>query len=306
MERQKLTIIKRKGKSGGAGHHGGSWKVAFADFMTAMMAFFLLMWLLSMGPQKKQAELANYFKTFSLFGEGGTVAQQMLTDETSPGNPPQSAQSQAPSPTTNENEGEATQSDVQDTTGVEMDEMKAKLEQEIQERLADAEDQIVIDRFDGGIKIDIMDKIGRPMFKLGSTELTDSAKQIIRVIAENIRQSTHKIEIEGHTDAVRFTSKDTYGNWELSTARASAARIELEKNGLSSTLLSRVSGYADTEPIIEKDPFDPRNRRISLRLLYPRPQTAVETPAPEAQPDTYPPPFHPDTNRPGHNPTHRP
>jgi len=306
MEGQKLNVTIKKVKKIAAAGHGGSWKVAFADFMTAMMAFFLLMWLLSMGPQKKKEELANYFKTFSLFGEGGSSPQAVVQDETSPGNPPQSAATQHPSPTKNKTEGDAGQSEsedvtdkpVEDATETEMKEMQAKLQQEIRERLAGVQDQVVIDKFDGGIKIDIMDKEGKPMFKLGSTELTDSAKQVVSIIAENIRHSTHKLEIEGHTDAVGFTGKDKYGNWELSTARASAARVELEKNGLSTALLARVSGYADTEPIIKENPFDPRNRRISLRLLYPRPQgqgtAAPAAPAgheshPQAAPQAIPP-----------------
>ncbi len=282
MEGQKLTIIKKKGKGGGAGHHGGSWKVAFADFMTAMMAFFLLMWLLSMGPQKKKEDLANYFKTFSLFGEGGVATSSVsLSDQA--GGPPQV--SQASSKKTSDTEGEeGGGAGDQEGTDAAMEEMKAKLEREIQERLTDVKDQIVIGRFDGGLKIDIMDKEGLPMFELGSTELTAKAKKILLVVADNIKQSTQKLEIEGHTDAVGYSGKQQYGNWELSTARASAARIELEKDGISSALLVRVSGYADTEPIIKENPFDPRNRRISLRLLYPKQAQGTPGPAEGAPP----------------------
>ena len=277
MEGQKLTIIKKKGKGGGAGHHGGSWKVAFADFMTAMMAFFLLMWLLSMGPQKKKEELANYFKTFSLFGEGGVASSSVSLSE-SAGGPPQVSSETTKSSSDDEGEGKGSNGETE-----EMEEMKAQLEREIQEKLTNVKDQIVIGKFDGGIKIDIMDKAGQPMFELGSTELTDNAKKILMVIADTIKDSTRRLEIEGHTDAVSYSGKQQYGNWELSTARASAARIELEKNGLSSALLMRVSGYADTEPIIKEDPFDPRNRRISLRLLYPKGQPGADAPT-EAQP----------------------
>lgn len=261
MEGQKLTIIKKKGKGGGAGHHGGSWKVAFADFMTAMMAFFLLMWLLSMGPQKKQEELAHYFKTYSLFeGTGGSAPATVSISE--PGGPPQvTAESSKTADEEAKNETEA-----------EMEEMKAQLEEQIQEKLTDVKDQIVIGKFDGGLKIDIMDKAGQPMFQVGGTELTDDAKKVLAVIVDTLKTSTQKVEIEGHTDALGYSSAQKFGNWELSTARASAARVELERIGLDSALLMRVSGYADTEPIIKANPFDPRNRRISLRLLYPQPQ----------------------------------
>ena len=276
MEGQKLTILKKKGKGGGAGHHGGSWKVAFADFMTAMMAFFLLMWLLSMGPQKKQEELGHYFKnvTFNLFGSsGGSSSSAVSMSDTPPSGPPQ-ANSEA-----------AQSSDAEaEETEAEMKEMKAKLEEQIQERLTDVKDQIVIGQFDGGIKIDIMDKAGRPMFQLGGTELTEEAKKVLLVVAENIKNTTHRLEIEGHTDALAYSNNQKFGNWELSTARASAARVELEKSGLSSALLSRVSGYAATAPIIKDNPFDPRNRRISLRLLYPQPKKEPQPDQPSITP----------------------
>ena len=275
MEGQKLTILKKKGKGGAAGHHGGSWKVAFADFMTAMMAFFLLMWLLSMGPQKKKEELAHYFKTVSLnlFGTGGSSPSTIpLTD--TPGGPPNA----------NPETAASTESESGEPKDTEMEEMKAQLEAQIQQRLSDVKDQVVIGKFDGGLKIDIMDKAGRPMFQLGSTELTEEARKVLVVISDTIKESTQKLEIEGHTDSLGYSNNQKFGNWELSTARASAARIELEKDGLNSTLLMRVSGYADTEPIIKDNPADPRNRRISLRLLYP--EAKKESPAPtEIAPD---------------------
>jgi chemotaxis protein MotB len=285
MEGQKLTIIKKKKKGGAAGHHGGSWKVAFADFMTAMMAFFLLMWLLSMGPQKKKEELAHYFKTVSLFGEGGVASSSVSLSDTS-GSPSQGSSEPAPNPSDDD-----TESDEANTSA--MKAMKAQLERDIQQQLADVKDQVIISQFDGGIKIDIVDKTGQPMFQLGSAELTANAKKILQVITEDIKKSGRKLEIEGHTDAVSFSGQQKYGNWELSTARASAARIELERDGLSTDVLARVSGYADTEPLVKADPFDPRNRRISLKLLYPKkqqtPQPKTQPPTPVVKPDPIPP-----------------
>ena len=275
MEGQKVTILKKKGKGGAAGHHGGSWKVAFADFMTAMMAFFLLMWLLSMGPQKKKEELAHYFKTvsFSLLGSGGSAPASIpLTD--TPGG----------SPDANPDSTSTADSEAGEPKDPAMEEMKAQLESQIQQRLTDVKDQVVIGKFDGGLKIDIMDKAGRPMFQLGSTELTEEAKKVLVVIADTLKASTQKLEIEGHTDALGYSKTQKFGNWELSTARASAARVELEKVGINSALLMRVSGYADTDPIIRDNPSDPRNRRISLRLLYPQPKPGTPVP-PEIAPN---------------------
>lgn len=281
MENQKLTILKKKGKGGAAGHHGGSWKVAFADFMTAMMAFFLLMWLLSMGPQKKKEELAHYFKTYSLNifeGSGGSAPPSIPLSDTA-GGPPNA------DPTSTATDTEAEPGEAKDPA---MEAMKAQLEAQIQQRLTDVKDQVVIGKFDGGIKIDIMDKAGQPMFQLGGTELTDNAKKVLVVIADTIRSSTQKLEIEGHTDALGYSNTQKYGNWELSTARASAARVALEKVGVNSALLKRVSGYADTEPIIKDNPADPRNRRISLRLLYPQASQTVAPAAPDLTPQLTP------------------
>ncbi|MDD5758470.1 MAG: flagellar motor protein MotB [Desulfobulbaceae bacterium] len=276
MEGQKLTILKKKGKGGAAGHHGGSWKVAFADFMTAMMAFFLLMWLLSMGPQKKKEELAHYFKTYSLnlFESGGGSAPPSIPLTDTPGGPPDA----------NPQANTDTEAEPTEVTDPEMEEMKTQLQRQINQRLTSIKDQVKIGKFDGGLKIDIMDKDGQPMFEVGSTELTENANKVLAVVADTIRRSTKMIEIEGHTDARAYSGKQKFTNWELSTARASAARIALEKYGLNSVLLMRVSGYADTDPIIKDNPMDPRNRRISLRLLYPKAQPE-SLPAPEIAPE---------------------
>jgi chemotaxis protein MotB len=118
------------------------------------------------------------------------------------------------------------------------------------------------------------------MFPLGSTSLTESGQKILKVLCDNIKNTTNRIEIEGHTDAVSYAKKE-FGNWELSTSRASAARLEVEKNGIPPSRLLRVSGYAATEPIIKDNPFDPRNRRISLRLY---PDKSGKSPAPPQPP----------------------
>ncbi|MFA7347453.1 MAG: OmpA family protein [Desulfurivibrionaceae bacterium] len=292
------SIIIKKVKKVSAGAHGGSWKVAFADFMTGMMAFFLLMWLVNMTPQQKKEELARHFKEYSLFSEGGAgsgaemIAQEQVASEA------QITVTQAPA-ATGEIEGEAS------AAGLER--FKEQLQQEIEQKLADLKDQVRIEVFEGGVKVDIMDKEGNPMFPLGSTVLTESGQKILKVLCDNIKNTSNRIEIEGHTDAVSYAKKE-FGNWELSTSRASAARVEVEKNGIPSSRLLRVSGYAATEPIIKDNPFDPRNRRISLRLYpektktpaqaQPQPQTQPQAPAqvapktpPQAAPQVHPTPM---------------
>ena len=271
----KSIIIKKVKKVQGGGHHGGSWKVAFADFMTGMMAFFLLMWLVNMTTKPQKEKLAHYFQEYSIFAEGGAGGTTEMIATEQAATEAQITVTQAPSASGGTTEGEASPASLEH--------FKEQLQKEIEQRLADLKDQVRIEVFEGGIKVDIMDKEGNPMFPLGSTTLTESGQKILKVLCDNIRNTSNRIEIEGHTDAVSYAKKE-FGNWELSTSRASAARLEVEKNGIPSNRLLRVSGYAATEPIIKDNPFDPRNRRISLRL-YPEKQGKSPAQTPQ-QPQT--------------------
>lgn len=269
----KSIIIKKVKKVQGGGAHGGSWKVAFADFMTGMMAFFLLMWLVNMTPQTKKEELAKYFQEYSLFAEGGAGGSAEMIAKEQAATEAQITVTQAPAAAGGAAESEAS------AAGLER--FKEQLQQEIEQRLADLKEQVSIQVVEGGVKVDIMDKEGNPMFPLGSTTLTESGQKILKVLCDNIKNTSNRIEIEGHTDAVSYAKKE-FGNWELSTSRASAARLEVEKNGIPPSRLLRVSGYAATEPIIKDNPFDARNRRISLRL-YPEKKGAAPA---QTQPQT--------------------
>lgn len=270
----KSIIIKKVKKVQGAGAHGGSWKVAFADFMTGMMAFFLLMWLVNMTTKPQKEKLAHYFQEYSIFSEGGAggTTEMISKDQAAP----ETAVTITDTPLSTDSDSEGS------TAGLER--LKDQLQKEIELQLADLKDQVHIEVFDGGVKVDIMDKEGNPMFPLGSTTLTASGQKILKVVCSNIKSTSSRIEIEGHTDAVSYANKE-FGNWELSTARASAARIEVEKNGIPSSRLRRVSGYAATELLIKENPFDPRNRRISLRL-YPEKQSKSPSPAQTQPPQT--------------------
>jgi chemotaxis protein MotB len=274
----KSIIIKKVKKVQGGGAHGGSWKVAFADFMTGMMAFFLLMWLVNMTTKPQKEQLAKYFQEYSLFAEGGAGGSAEMIAKEQAATEAQIAVTQAPAAA-----GETAESEA---SAAGLERFKEQLQQEIEQRLADLKDQVRIAVFEGGVKVDIMDKEGNPMFPLGSTTLTESGQKILKVLCDNIKNTSNRIEIEGHTDAVTYAKKE-FGNWELSTSRASAARLEVEKNGIPSSRLLRVSGYAATEPIIKENPFDPRNRRISLRL-YPD-KTGKSPVQPQAQQPQPPP-----------------
>ena len=250
------VIIKKVRKRGHEGGHGGSsWKVAYADFVTAMMAFFLMLWLLAMVSDEKRARLEEYFKHFALFDQTGKSVMEGQVQLISVGS------SAAPNLATD------TDTQFDKPEGMSKEELMEKLKLDIEERLADVKDQVMVDIFEGGVRIQLVDKEGKPMFALGSANPTPQAKKILAVITDNVKEVDHRIAIEGHTDALTY-STSKYTNWELSTERASSARKELEINGMSPDRLTRVAGYAATDPLINDDPTDPRNRRISIMLLF--------------------------------------
>ena len=253
-EAVRKVIIKKVRKKHGEGHHGGSWKVAYADFVTAMMAFFLLLWLLSMVSTEKRAVMAEYFKNFSLFKESGKTFQPgsafVITDhikkaELKPENVAMSLKKAL-------GRKGAGQQGKAPGTGQ---------EEALMEHLR-------VDAVDGGVRIQIIDREGSPMFQLGSAEPTEKCREIIAAVAEVIRDQDARVAVEGHTDAAPFRG-DQITNWELSTNRASAARRMLESSGLDPARVARVVGYADTDLLVKQNPKDPQNRRISIILLQP-------------------------------------
>jgi chemotaxis protein MotB len=247
-------VIKKVKKVVGGGAHGGSWKVAYADFVTAMMAFFLLLWLLSMVAPEKRARLSTYFKHFSIFEKSGSSFMEQSSEMF-------------------HESGESGQKVPQEMVGktpgrMKAEEFKESIKQAIEVKLGDIKDQIMVDVFEGGVRIQLVDKEGKPMFDLGSSHPTPLATRIMRVIGDQIKAMPNSVSVEGHTDSLAYRSS-AYGNWELSTERALAARKQLEGFGLNPNRLTRVAGYADTVPFIKEDPEDPRNRRISIILLFP-------------------------------------
>mgnify|MGYP001381347377 CR=1 FL=1 len=256
MGDQRPIIIKKVKKAHHGGSHGGSWKVAYADFVTAMMAFFLLMWLVSMVSPDKKARVSNYFKYYNLFEKSGAS----IMDYEEP------VKIQVADKNGQQNSGEASEYNTdKEGEGFQARFMES-LRKEIAAKLADVQDQIIIHATENGVRVEVVDKDGSPMFPLGSSLMTDKGAKILEVIAQTLKLDNHSIAVEGHTDARVFASSN-YSNWELSTARASAARLELERAGLPSYRLARVSGFASTQPLIANDPMDPRNRRISILVL---------------------------------------
>jgi chemotaxis protein MotB len=261
MGEQKVVIKKVKKVVHGGGHGGSSWKVAYADFVTALMAFFLLLWLISMVSPEKRARVAQYFNTFSVFDRtGASILQGQNQAVVNLGNwekHPDSGHS----------------NEIND--GNKIDAMRVKfvetLKQEIETKLADIENHILIQDAPNGVRVEIVDLNDSPIFAVGSSRMTDAGRRILAVVARTLTQTKHPIAIEGHTDA-RVYSSVHYSNWELSTERASAARIVLQEDGLPPNLLLRVVGYAATQPLVQSDPMDPRNRRISIMVYNGAPQ----------------------------------
>jgi chemotaxis protein MotB len=256
MAEKKAVIIKKVKKGGHRGHHGGAWKIAYADFVTAMMAFFLLMWLLNNVSQETKEQLSIYFKEFSVF-EG--VPQSMKMDSGGKS----SGEAESLNPISMEGAvGMFTEGKSQEEI------LKEAMAKMIEEKLKAYKDELIIDTFDNGVRIQMLYGEGNPFFESASSQLTGDARNVLKVIAETVRDMPNQIAVEGHTDAVPLGGPNSrYTNWELSTDRASSARLILQEFGIDPKRMVRVAGYAATQPLIRDNPEDPRNRRVSILLF---------------------------------------
>ena len=273
MEEQPI-IIKRKKKVVG-GHHGGSWKVAFADFATAMMAFFLALWLTATATPEQKLAVEGYFKDPVGFTDGGS-----------------------PNPVDLEGSAsvieEATQDQEASTIQIEdevVDELADTLEQrrmrqlfqEFQERIENSDtlqefkDQLLLDITDEGLRIQIVDRSGRPMFDSGRDELKYYSQDILFELAKKLGSVDNKISITGHTDATPFSGRPGYTNWELSADRANTARRALVAGGVRLEQIARVVGLSDSVLFDKDNPTAPVNRRISIIVLNKKTADSIET-----------------------------
>lgn len=254
MAEQKSIIIKRIKKKKGEGGHGGSWKVAYADFVTAMMAFFLLMWLITMVSPEKRARVASYFKYYAIFEKSGiSMFDGGGKDVVSIGGEG-----------VNIPEEKGRSGKIKQKTPTQL---KEEVQEKLTSRLGTLKNQVVIEAFSNYVRIDIVDSEGTPIFPVGDSNFTETGKMILKEITESLIDMDNKIIIEGHTDALSYRS-NKFTNWELSTARASSARRYMENLGLSPDRIYMVTGYAATKPLIADNPNDPRNRRVSIVVQY--------------------------------------
>ena len=282
MNTSKPIIIKRPRKKGHAEAHGGSWKVAYADLVTAMMAFFLLLWLLAMVSPEKRLALSEYFQNHSVFQDQNSAGGRGILSGSNSVMDAVMLRSKGQTLNT-----PAKGSDVKEARKVTSKEMAERLNDSINRKLRYLKDQILVDIVEGGVRIQVIDVAGSMMFPSGSDVPSEKAVQILDLIADNIRDVDNRFAVEGHTDAAPFIGGKTT-NWELSSSRASAARRVLEKKGIDSDRIARVVGYADQELFNKEDPRDPRNRRISIILLQTKdranPQLLVPAGVPPPQP----------------------
>ncbi len=258
-------------------HFGGAWKVAYADFVTAMMAFFLLMWLLNVTTKEQKNAISDYFNpshpaiSESTSGAGGVLGgltmspQGAMASNVNPLIPPQQTQQRKRggevTSKVNEVRKKAEEKRFKDA--------KEKIEKAIAKnpKLAKLRDNIVIDMTPEGLRIQIVDQEDESMFPSGSANMFQKTKDLLSEITGIVLDMPNEISIRGHTDASRYAAGAQYTNWELSADRANASRRVMKDSGMPAERLNNVMGKADTELIVPDNPLDPRNRRLTLILL---------------------------------------
>ena len=261
------VIIVRKKKGHGHGHHGGSWKVAFADFMTAMMAFFLLMWVLETTTKEEQLAIAGYFQDPGndfIIGPGG--ADSGVIDLTPEPKDSESSREESDIPELSEDD---LRRQLEQAEQEQLEELKEQLETEISlDRVFELlKDQILIDFTALGLRIQIVDKEQRPMFDVGSARLKYYSKDVLHALAPILDKVPNKISITGHTDAMPYGAGASYTNWELSADRANSARRALLGGTYPEAKVATVQGMGSVAPLLADKPMDPINRRIAIIVL---------------------------------------
>ena len=266
-----IVVKKRRHKGHGGGSHG-SWKIAYADFMTAMMAFFLVMWLISISSPKELIQIAEYFRTpLATAVTGGSRVSE----------------SESPIPGGGD---DLTQRQGEVKKEPNIDELKKRMEQNRLKKIRGELDQLIeadpklkalrqylkIDLVQEGLRIQIIDSQNRPMFKTGSAEVESYMRDILRAIAPILNEVPNRISLSGHTDDYPYANGDKgYSNWELSADRANASRRELVAGGLDDGKVLRVIGMANTMKLQAHDGEDAINRRISLLVLNQQAEQAI-------------------------------
>ncbi len=300
IDKKQPIIVVKKVTHGGHGHHGGAWKVAFADFAVAMMAFFLLLWLMGSTTKEEKAAISSYFDNpsaaigtsatpapSSVQGKGGSSTSlidlgggmemptiQKEVDVTAQEEPaPPNEALERKSSAEEQRELQELQQEKQ-----RLGDLMAELEKAINESdvLKEFKDQLLIDIVPEGLRIQIVDKRNRPMFDSGDAHLKWYTAKILFEMSKFINKVPNRISISGHTDASRFVGREDYSNWELSADRANSARRALVDGGMSVAKIGRVVGLASSVLFFKNKPNDPINRRISIIVMNKKTEEAIE------------------------------
>ncbi|MDV2116590.1 flagellar motor protein MotB [Alcaligenes faecalis] len=264
------VVIRRK-KMAHAEHHGGSWKIAYADFMTAMMAFFLVMWILSLVPKQDLKEIADYFRMPLMDAVSGGY-QADYSRSVIPGGQPSLVPN--PHPGVSSNQAADDRQDVE-----RLEDLKSALEEliRIDPVLKEFRPQLLLDMTQDGLRIQIIDRQSRPMFSTGSAQVQLYMRAILRSLSAPLNEMPNRILISGHTDSLQYASGERlYSNWELSADRANAARQELVAGGLAEDKVKQVVGLADSVSLVKDNPAAAVNRRISLLVLNSRAERRMD------------------------------
>lgn len=264
-------IIKRKKVVKGGGHHGGAWKVAYADFVTAMMAFFLLMWLLNATTEEQRKGLADYFNPtipisrISGGGSDGLNGSSIFTEETlARMGTGASHERSVESPATAKELEKATVSEAEQKA---IAENLQSLKESLGEEGKALSEHIMIKMSPEGIVIELVDSESTPLFPVGRSQPSDLLIELLDVVSETFVTFENDIKIVGHTDNRRYRNDAIYDNWNLSADRANTARRLLQRSGIARDRIREVSGKADTDPLIKDNPSAAQNRRISITIL---------------------------------------
>ncbi|MEZ2720640.1 flagellar motor protein MotB [Paenalcaligenes hominis] len=259
MSKDSIIVVRRKGRRSER-RHAGSWKIAYADFMTAMMAFFLVMWILSLVPREELKEIADYFRMPLMEAITGG-ARSEFSHSVIPGGDPSIVPQSHPS---GGQDGERPR-DME-----RLEDLKFELEALIQSdpELKQFHPQLLLNMTEDGLQIQIVDKQNQPMFAMGSASVLPYMRTILRSISFLLNEMPNRIRIAGHTDSVQYaTGEREYSNWELSADRANAARKELVAGGLSEDKVKQIIGLSSTVSLVKEDPAAAVNRRISITVL---------------------------------------
>jgi chemotaxis protein MotB len=263
IDEKKQPIVVKRVKKSAAGHHGGAWKVAYADFITAMMAFFLLMWLIGATGADDRRSISDFFKNPSAVqGPGGASTSMIKLGGAMELPRGEGEPMRKPTP-------EEMAQEVQEAA--KLDDLMQEIKKQIENTpaLVEFKDQLLLDITSEGLRIQIIDKKNRPMFDLGSAILKNYTVGILHELAKTIDMVPNHISISGHTDATPYSTgaKPGYTNWELSADRANSARRALIEGGLNGKKFGRVVGLASSVLLVKADPTAPVNRRISIVVL---------------------------------------